>query len=86
MDQSADLLKLAAAKSAVELVKDGMITGVPRASARDWQYTDPPRDWRVQQGLRLIGRPAKEFDELFEPSPDPERPSDQIGARANTCR
>jgi ribose 5-phosphate isomerase A len=58
MNQSADLLKLAAAKSAVELVKDGMIVGLGTGSTATLAVNE--NGARVQQGMRIIGVPTSE--------------------------
>jgi ribose 5-phosphate isomerase A len=58
MNQSADELKLAAAKSAVELVKDGMIVGLGTGSTSTLAVNEIGA--RVQQGLRIIGVPTSE--------------------------
>jgi ribose 5-phosphate isomerase A len=58
MNQSADQLKLAAAKSAVELVKDGMIVGLGTGSTATLAVNEIGA--RVQQGLRIIGVPTSE--------------------------
>ncbi len=58
MDESADLLKLAAAKSAVELVKDGMIVGLGTGSTSTFAVNEIGA--RVQQGLRIIAVPTSE--------------------------
>ncbi len=58
MNQSADLLKLAAAKSAVELVKDGMIVGLGTGSTATLAVNEIGA--RVQQGMRIIGVPTSE--------------------------
>jgi len=58
MNQSADLLKLAAAKSAVELVKDGMIVGLGTGSTATLAVNEIGA--RVKQGMRIIGVPTSE--------------------------
>jgi ribose 5-phosphate isomerase A len=53
-----DPLKLAAAKSAVELVKDGMIVGLGTGSTSTLAVDEIGA--RVKQGLRIIGVPTSE--------------------------
>lgn len=58
MDQTENSLKLAAAKSAVELVKDGMIVGLGTGSTAAFAVSELGA--RVKQGLRILGIPTSE--------------------------
>jgi ribose 5-phosphate isomerase A len=58
MSQDEDQLKMAAAESAVALVRDGMIVGLGTGSTAAFAVSSLGR--RVQQGLRIVGVPTSE--------------------------
>ena len=58
MDQNENQLKMAAAKSAVGLVKDGMIVGLGTGSTAAFAVDHLGE--RVKQGLRIVGIPTSE--------------------------
>ena len=58
MDPSDDQLKMAAASSAVELVKDGMIVGLGTGSTAAFAVSALGK--RVREGLRVLGIPTSE--------------------------